>query len=118
MTSAKLPDMMTVPLAAGNAELSQARQRSKAQRYQQLLARTHGLAPITVAVVHPCGAEALAGAIEAARLDLIVPILVGPETRIRAVAAAAKIDLANHRIVATPPRPWLSRWRAAVRCRH
>ncbi len=41
----------------------------------------------------------LAGAIEAARLGLIRPVLVGPEARIRQVAAEASIDLGGIEIV-------------------
>jgi phosphate acetyltransferase len=52
-------------------------------------------------VVHPCSAEALAGALEAAAAGLIVPVLFGPEAELRQVAAAAKLDLAGYRIVAT-----------------
>ena len=38
------------------------------------------------AVVHPCDRDSLVGAIEAARRGLIVPVLVGPEAKIRAAA--------------------------------
>lgn len=80
----------------------QVRLSDKTLCYRQLLALTKGLPPITVAVVHPCSEEALRGAIEAAEKGLIVPILVGPEEKIRALAASAMIDLAGHRIVSTP----------------
>ena len=70
-------------------------------RYRRLLELSRGLSSITVAVVHPCSAEALAGAIAAADMGLIIPILIGPEAKIRAVATAANIDLAQHRIVTT-----------------
>ena len=80
----------------------QVRLSDKMLRYRQLLALTDGLAPITVAVVHPCSEESLRGAIEAARMGLILPILIGPEDKIRAVAAEADIDLAGHRIVSAP----------------
>jgi phosphotransacetylase/acyl dehydratase len=71
-------------------------------RYRQLLALTHGRPAIRCAVVHPCSEDALRGAIEAAALGLIDPVLVGPEEKIRAVAARAGIDLGAHPIVATP----------------
>jgi phosphate acetyltransferase len=80
----------------------QVRLTDKALRYRQLLAATHGLEPITVAAVHPCSDESLRGAIEAAREGLIVPILVGPEEKIRALAALADIDLAGVRLVHAP----------------
>lgn len=56
---------------------------------------------VTCAVVHPCDRDSLAGPIEAAKLGLIVPILVGPEAKIRAVAQAEGIDLTGIRIVST-----------------
>ena len=74
----------------------------KTLRYRQLLSLTRELPPITVAVVHPCSEEALRGAIAAAEMGLIVPVLVGPEARIREVAGAAKIELTGHRMVDTP----------------
>ena len=76
--------------------------RDKTLRYHQLLARTAGLEPITMAVVHPCSEDALRGAREAADMGLIRPILVGPEDKIRALAAAAGIALDSCRIVPAP----------------
>ena len=75
---------------------------NKERRYHQLLALTAGLSPITMAVVHPCTAEALRGAVEAAQQGLIIPILVGPEAKIRAVAATEHIDLAPYQLVPAP----------------
>jgi len=68
----------------------------------RLLRKCESLEPIVCAVVHPCDLPSLQGAVEAARRDLIIPVLVGPETKIRAVAAAAGIDLGSWRIVDTP----------------
>jgi phosphotransacetylase len=52
-------------------------------------------------VVHPCSADALAGAVEAAAARLIVPVLFGPEAELRQIAAAAKLDLSGCRVVAS-----------------
>lgn len=71
----------------------------KGRRYRQLIALTHGLAPIKVAIVHPVDTPSLLGAIEAARAELIVPILVGPEQKIRTAADQAKLDLSPYEIV-------------------
>jgi len=68
-------------------------------RYQQLIARTHGLPPIDVAVAHPCDVESLKGPLLAAEAGLIEPILVGPEARIRALAEENGFDLRPYRIV-------------------
>ena len=70
-------------------------------RYLQLIKMCDGLPPLTTAVVHPCSDDALKGAIEAAERDLIAPILIGPEKKIRAIAADAGIDLTAYRIVPT-----------------
>jgi phosphate acetyltransferase len=63
------------------------------QRQQALLALGQGLAPVPCAVVHPCDAESLAGALQAADLGLISPVLVAPQARIEALAEAAGLDI-------------------------
>ena len=68
-------------------------------KYEQLLAKCRGLAPVPTAVVHPCEETALAGAIEAAAKGLIAPILVGPAARIQEVARQSGIDLGTTPIV-------------------
>jgi phosphate acetyltransferase/phosphate butyryltransferase len=73
----------------------------RAARHRDLLAMAQGLAPLRTAVVHPVDRNSLLGAIEAARAGLIIPVLVGPEPRIRAAAAAEAVDLAPYRLVAT-----------------
>ncbi len=75
--------------------------RRKGRRYELLIRMTHGLDPIRTAVVHPVDAPSLLGAVEAARINLITPVLVGPEARIRAAAALAQLDLAPYEIVST-----------------
>jgi phosphate acetyltransferase len=58
--------------------------------------------PVPCAVVHPCDESSLRGALEAADEGLIVPVLVGPEKRIRAVGADCRLDLAGRSIVNAP----------------
>ena len=67
--------------------------------FAKLIARCKALPPTTCAVVHPCDAASLGGAIEAGKRGLIVPILVGPEAKIRAVAEEEGIDLSAYQIV-------------------
>jgi phosphotransacetylase len=55
-----------------------------------------------MAVVHPCSREALEGALDAARLGLIQPVLVGPVAKIRAVAAECGIDIGSTPMVDVP----------------
>jgi phosphate acetyltransferase len=64
-------------------------------RYQHLLERTRGLAPIPMAVAHPCDKESLLGVVEATQAGLIVPILIGPLAKMRAVAEQHGIDLSG-----------------------
>ena len=71
-------------------------------KYERLLARCEGLAPIPTAVAHPCEASALTGAVEAATRGLIVPLLVGPAAKIRETAVMSQIDLGNLKIVDVP----------------
>jgi phosphotransacetylase len=71
-------------------------------KYERLLARCEGLAPIPTAVAHPCEATALSGAVEAATRGLIVPLLVGPAAKIAETAAAANLDLSGFEIVDVP----------------
>jgi phosphate butyryltransferase len=70
-------------------------------RYRALMEAAGG-APILTAVVHPCDVAAITGAVEAAAAGLIVPILVGPEAKIRAAAAAAKLDIDGFHIEPAP----------------
>jgi phosphate acetyltransferase len=72
------------------------------EKYRQLIERCKSLPPTPTAVVHPCDASSLEGAMEAARMGLIVPILVGPRERILAVAAKSGIKLAETTMVDTP----------------
>ncbi|MDG4552784.1 MAG: bifunctional enoyl-CoA hydratase/phosphate acetyltransferase [Candidatus Competibacter sp.] len=68
-------------------------------RYLELLNACEGLPALGCAVVHPCSADALRGAIEAAEHQLIAPILIGPEDKIRAIAAQENLDLTPYRLV-------------------
>jgi phosphate acetyltransferase len=67
--------------------------------FAPLFARAQALPAVRCAVVHPCDAASLRGAIAAAAAGLIVPVLVGPEHRIRAVADSGSIDLSGCEIV-------------------
>ncbi len=68
-------------------------------RLKDLLALSKGMDAVRCAVVHPCDVESLRGAMDAARHGLIVPVLVGPEVRIRHLAEEAGISLEGVEIV-------------------
>jgi phosphate acetyltransferase len=74
----------------------------KHEKYQRLIGRCKSFPPTPTAVAHPCDESSLKGAMDAAELGLIVPILVGPRERILAVAASCGIDLSDVQIVDAP----------------
>ena len=62
-------------------------------RFGSLLERVRTLAPVRCAVVHPCDAESLKGALDAAAHGLIIPVLIAPAARLRALALEAGVSL-------------------------
>jgi phosphate acetyltransferase/phosphate butyryltransferase len=52
-----------------------------------------------MAVVHPVDSYSLRGAIDATGAGVIVPVLIGPEDRIRATAKTEQIDLSHYELV-------------------
>src|SRR5690349_15767323 len=69
------------------------------EKFERLVAKAQGLQPVTTAVAHPCDEVSLEGAVKAAKMRLIVPILVGPSARIREVAGLAKLDIDGFELV-------------------
>ncbi len=74
----------------------------KHEKYERLLAHAATLAPVTTAVAHPCDETSLQGAVDAAKMGLIAPLLVGPRARIEAAAVQAGVSLSGFEIVDTP----------------
>ncbi len=70
-------------------------------RYRDLVRMCEDLPTLSCAVVHPCSDDALKGAIEAAALKLIRPILVGPAKRIEEVAHATGLDISGCEVIDT-----------------
>ncbi len=75
---------------------------AKHEKYERLLARARALPPVATAVAHPCDEASLTGAVDAAKLGIIKPILVGPAARIRAVAKECKLDISAFELIDTP----------------
>ena len=73
----------------------------KHEKYDRLIEKARQAIPPKTAVVHPCDQNSLEGAVDAARLGLMAPILVGPAGRIREVAAGFKLDISALPIVDT-----------------
>jgi phosphate acetyltransferase len=75
---------------------------AKHAKYEQLIARCKTLAPVSTAVAHPCDESSLRGAVEAAEMGILRPILVGPRGKIEAVAKQFEIDISPYEIVDAP----------------
>ena len=72
------------------------------EKYERLIERAKALPPLPTAVAHPCDESSLSAAIDAARIGLIAPFLVGPEERIKAVAEKYGFDLGGLEIIDAP----------------
>lgn len=71
-------------------------------RFRALVDRARTLPPLPTAVVHPCDALSLIGALQAEVAGLIDPLWVGPRARILATAAEAGASLDPQKIIDAP----------------
>jgi phosphate acetyltransferase len=71
-------------------------------KYERLIDAARDGSPAVTIIAHPCDETSLRGAIDAASEGLIEPVLVGPEAKIRAVAAEHGIDLTGRQVVDAP----------------
>jgi phosphate acetyltransferase len=69
------------------------------EKYERLVKVATKHPPMATAVAHPCDPVSLESAVEAARMGLLKPILVGPPARIRDVAAKASLDIGAFELV-------------------
>ena len=73
----------------------------KHEKYETLLARCKEIAPAPTAVAHPCDESSLRGAVEAAEIGIIRPLLVGPRSKIEEIAKATGLNIAPYEIIDT-----------------
>jgi phosphotransacetylase/acyl dehydratase len=92
----------TQKLRVHRTELPDVLMADKNLRYEQLLAAARALPPIRMAVVHPCSPETLEAALDAARLGLIQPLLIGPVTQMRALARDHGLELGASTLIDVP----------------
>jgi phosphate acetyltransferase len=71
-------------------------------KYERLIQNAKEVPAATTVVVHPCDESSLRGAVEAAEAGIIIPILVGPGTKIAAVAREHGLDIERYSIVDVP----------------
>ncbi len=75
--------------------------RSNVDYFQSLISKCDDLEPVVFSVCHPCDQTSLLGAMDAHKVGLITPILVGPRHQIEAVAKDNGIDLTGIEIIHT-----------------
>lgn len=71
-------------------------------KYERLIARAKTVPPAKTLVVHPCDETSLRGALEAADAGIIIPILVAPTAKLKAVASKHNLDIGHCEIVDVP----------------
>lgn len=71
------------------------------EKYDRLIAVASKHPPMATAIAHPCDEVSFESAVEAARLGLLKPILVGPPARVVDAAARAKLDIGAFELVAS-----------------
>ena len=71
-------------------------------RFNELIKATYELPPVRTAVVHPCDALSLEGALQAGLQGMIIPVLIGPTAKIKAAAAEFGGNLDNIEIIDVP----------------
>jgi phosphate acetyltransferase len=71
-------------------------------KYDLLIALARQVPAARTVVVQPCDETSLRGALEAADLGIITPILVGPAAEMAAVAARHKLDIGRYETVDVP----------------
>lgn len=76
--------------------------RSSHPHYDALIELTSGIEATPCAVAHPCDEAAMEGVAEATKRGLLVPILVGPEVKVRRAAERVGFDLTGIELVDTP----------------
>ncbi|WP_244117477.1 bifunctional enoyl-CoA hydratase/phosphate acetyltransferase [Burkholderia gladioli] len=64
-------------------------------RYEAFIRDARARPTLRTAIVHPCSPDALRAALEARDANLLDPLLIGPEAKIRAAADAAQVSLAG-----------------------
>ncbi|OWV82751.1 phosphate acetyltransferase [Rhizobium sp. R72] len=72
------------------------------QKYERLIAKAKQVPQMRTVVAHPCDETSLRGAVEAAEVGLMRPILVGPAEKVRAVAQSHNLDISPFELVDVP----------------
>ncbi|HXX02878.1 MAG TPA: phosphate acetyltransferase [Xanthobacteraceae bacterium] len=71
-------------------------------KHDRLIAQAQKVPAAKTIVVHPCDETSLCGAVEAAAIGIIIPVLVGPAAKIRKVAGEFKLEIGKYELVDAP----------------
>jgi len=93
------PGALTFPITRANADNAMDRPHAK---YEKLLEFCKALPATPTAVAHPCDESSLTSAVDAAKLGIIAPILVGPVARITTLAEQCGLKISAFEIVDAP----------------
>jgi phosphate acetyltransferase len=74
----------------------------KHEKWNRLIDYCSTLPPMPTAVVHPCDRSSLEGAVNAAKMGLIAPILIGPRQRIESLALEHDLRINDFPIIDAP----------------
>ena len=69
------------------------------EKYDRLISTARKHPPVTTAVCHPCDAVSLESAVEASKLGLVTPVLVGPLMRMRDAAKKGGLDISGFELI-------------------
>ena len=72
------------------------------EKYRRLIEAAKALPRVTTGVAHPCDASSLSGAVDAAQIGPMKPILVGPRAKIAAIASQCTLDISPYELVDAP----------------
>ncbi|AWB33668.1 phosphate acetyltransferase [Orrella marina] len=82
--------------------VEQAQSEHSRVKFEKLIQAAQAIPPQVCAVAHPCDGTSLTAAVEATELGLIKAILVGPRSRIEAVAQESCLDISGLDLIDTP----------------
>jgi phosphate acetyltransferase len=68
-------------------------------KYDRLINDAKQVSAVRGAVVHPCDESSLSGVVQAAKNRLLIPVLVGPAQRIKAVAREHDLDIGSFELI-------------------
>ncbi len=90
----KLGTIYTPPKEINDPDFDEA-----AKHFIDLLLRADRFKPVKTAVVHPIDKESLLGAVRAAQFNVIKPVLIGSQHKIKSVAKVNNVDLEDYQVI-------------------